>query len=67
MSKELPTIDMNKPVWKMFPEKAQRARTGRCVDCGVPIKDTDDFKDAISIREYAVSGLCQKCQDAIFG
>ena len=65
-SKELPAINYNKPVWKMFPEKKQRAKSGRCVDCDQPITSTDDFTDEISIREYSLSGLCQRCQDAIF-
>ena len=25
-----------------------------------------DFRDAISAREYAISGMCQTCQDRIF-
>jgi hypothetical protein len=35
-----------------------------CVDCGNPAKD---FRDKISEREYTISGLCQKCQDRVFG
>jgi hypothetical protein len=26
-----------------------------------------EFKDAISAKEYSISGLCQKCQDSFFG
>jgi hypothetical protein len=26
-----------------------------------------EFKDDLSRREYSISGLCQKCQDRIFG
>jgi hypothetical protein len=40
----------------------------RCVPepigCGKPIKF---FTDNKSRDEYAISGLCQKCQDEIFG
>jgi len=25
------------------------------------------FTDAISEKEYHISGICQKCQDAVFG
>ena len=67
MTDELPEINYNKPVWSMFPAKKERARAGRCVDCNEPITSTKDFKDELSIREYSISGLCQKCQDAIFG
>ena len=36
----------------------------RCVSCdGV----ATDFKDDLSRREYSISGLCQKCQDEVFG
>ena len=36
-----------------------------CVTCGKEIK-MEDFKDRASIKEYEVSGLCQKCQDDVF-
>lgn len=40
----------------------------RCVPapigCGQPVKE---FRDAISAKEYRISGLCQDCQDKIFG
>ena len=35
-----------------------------CVSCG---EDKGDFKDEVSVREYAISALCQKCQDKTFG
>ena len=37
-----------------------------CVFCGEEIK-IEDFKDQLSIKEYGISGLCQKCQDETFG
>ena len=37
-----------------------------CVFCGKPII-MKDFKDQLSIKEYKISGLCQKCQDDIYG
>lgn len=37
-----------------------------CVFCGKEIK-MEDFKDQLSIKEYGISGLCQKCQDDTFG
>ena len=24
------------------------------------------FRDAVSVREYSLSGLCQRCQDVVF-
>lgn len=34
------------------------------VGCGGP---ATEFQDNLSKREYTISGLCQKCQDRIFG
>lgn len=34
-----------------------------CVVCG---GDATKFTDALSRREYEISGMCQKCQDKIF-
>lgn len=43
-------------------------RSNKClpapIGCGEP---ATEFRDAISEREYSISGLCQKCQDATFG
>lgn len=40
----------------------------RCVvapiGCGGP---ASDFRDALSAKEYRISGLCQGCQDSVFG
>lgn len=35
-----------------------------CVSCKAPLTD---FRNAISEREAAISGQCQKCQDEVFG
>ena len=35
-----------------------------CVSCG---KSATEFRDALSKKEYTISGLCQVCQDAVFG
>ena len=37
-----------------------------CFRCGELIK-SKDFKNAISIKEYNISQMCQKCQDEVFG
>lgn len=34
------------------------------IGCGQPITC---FRDTISQREYSISGLCQGCQDTVFG
>lgn len=35
-----------------------------CNVCKLP---AGDFKDALSEKEYTISGMCQECQDGIFG
>jgi hypothetical protein len=48
--------------------RSSSVRANICVSapigCGLPAKE---FKDALSEKEYTISGLCQKCQDKIFG
>ncbi len=35
-----------------------------CVECGEP---ATEFNDNLSRKEYTISGMCQKCQDDIYG
>ena len=35
-----------------------------CMLCG---NKATKFKDELSLREYAISGMCQTCQDKSFG
>jgi uncharacterized CHY-type Zn-finger protein len=35
-----------------------------CVTCGGP---AINFTDAMSYKEYGISGTCQPCQDKLFG
>lgn len=37
-----------------------------CPLCGNPV-NFEDFRDDLSRREFKISGLCQKCQDEVFG
>ena len=49
-------------------DRVKQISGNRCVrppiGCGGPAVE---FKDEISKKEYTISGLCQKCQDSIFG
>lgn len=38
--------------------------SGTCTSCRGPAKS---FKDSLSLHEHGISGLCQKCQDEVFG
>ena len=37
-----------------------------CVTCPAPIVDAD-FDNELSRKEYGISGMCQSCQDNVFG
>ena len=39
--------------------------TGICPFCKKSVK-IDEFHDELSLKEYTISGLCQKCQDEFF-
>lgn len=43
---------------------AQVIAQGICVNCK---SAAVEFKDALSRKEYGLSGLCQVCQDKVFG
>lgn len=38
--------------------------SGGCMTCEYK---ADYFRDEISRKEYAISGMCQRCQDKVFG
>jgi hypothetical protein len=59
---------MNKDIMRMagFGKEVEKVELGLCPFCQVTIK-MEDFRDDISRREYKISGLCQSCQDNIFG
>ena len=38
--------------------------SGQCVSCG---EFNLEFRDELSRKEYGISGLCQCCQDSVFG
>ncbi len=44
----------------------EKAKLGCCASCGNSI-GADEFRNEISLREFNISGLCQICQDSIFG
>jgi hypothetical protein len=43
--------------------RKEKITSNTCVICGKPAVD---FTDEVSRREYAISGLCQECQDKAF-
>ena len=51
-------------VQKMQKEAEQAKQTNTCAGCTKPITE---FRNTISQKEYTISGLCQECQDSVFG
>ena len=35
--------------------------------CAFCVEPNLEFRNAISVQEYRISGLCQNCQDEVFG
>lgn len=53
-----------RPVDIIFPEERERRNQGKCPICE---GDAGEFRDLLSRREFTISGMCQKCQDSVFG
>lgn len=58
------TPEMIEAIEGMFPGTKAAIAAHKCPMCWNPI---EGFRDALSEREYEISGLCQNCQDEIFG
>lgn len=56
---------LNELSLSLFGRSRSLAKAGKgCVSCG---KSATTFRDELSRREYEISGLCQDCQDQVFG
>ena len=49
-----------------YHEEVKRFNVNLCAFCAKKV-NTDDFRNELSAKEYHISGLCQKCQDNVFG
>ena len=60
---------MNENIMKAagFGEQVELVKNGKCPFCKKDINGKEDFNDELFWEEYKISGLCQKCQDEIFG
>ena len=56
--------DLSKPIFSLMPHLADRIIDNRCACCAYPITE---FSDALAEKEYGISGMCQDCQDKVFG
>ena len=48
-------------------DRVQTITEAFCVSCDSEGNNAASFRDDISRKEYAISGMCQSCQDDIFG
>lgn len=44
--------------------RIESIRSDLCVMCGQP---AIQFSNTLSQKEYTISGMCQECQDSVFG
>jgi hypothetical protein len=58
------TPEMRKAIEGIFPGTMAAIDKELCPTCGEPIAG---FRDELSLREYKISGMCQACQDSVFG
>lgn len=56
--------EMKSLIEGVFPGTMAAIAAHKCAMCK---QDVGEFRDAISEREYEISGICQKCQDSLFG
>ena len=47
-------------------DRVETIRAGLCMMCNNEFI-SENFRDELSEKEYTISGLCQECQDEIFG
>lgn len=59
---------MNEEIMKAvgFEKEVNLVKLGKCPLCSNPVLK-GSFRDALSEREFSVSGMCQSCQDDVFG
>ena len=53
-----------KTVEQLFPGSTDLIMQGKCPTCKKPITK---FRNEISSREFTICGMCQECQDSVFG
>jgi len=53
-----------RPIALLEPNFIEKLRKGICTTCQTKI---EGFNNEISLKEYRISGMCQSCQDSVFG
>lgn len=52
-----------RPADSIFPGRIEAIKAHTCMTCGATV---EQFRNALSQKEYLISGVCQKCQDEVF-
>jgi len=47
--------------------RADAIRSAECALCDHRLESLDEFDDRASFKEYLSSGLCQSCQNEVYG
>ena len=58
--------DLEKPIFQISPHAKKCVENLICPFCEEKI-DENHFSSEISKKEYSISGICQNCQNEIFG
>lgn len=61
------TPEMKAAIEAVFPGTQKAISESKCPCCHKSIDANRDFRDNLSRREYLISGMCQNCQDSIWG
>ena len=48
-------------------DRQETIRAGLCMTCNAVDVDKKGFRDDLSSKEYCISGMCQECQDKMWG
>jgi len=68
MSCKFPVPDTDsikpRPADMIFPDRISRIKARVCMSCDSKV---EGFNSEQSQKEFLISGMCQKCQDEVFG
>lgn len=62
----IPFFNLNGFVIFMNFNNLESVKAPICPFCGHEV-DVSSFRDDLSVKEFHISGLCQRCQDEVFG
>jgi len=59
---------MNKELMRSmgFDKEMDNVENSKCPSCDKIIDPITEFKDEISLRDFKITGFCQKCQDKLY-